>query len=164
MTEPLKPCPFCPDGGSPMLTTWGNDGWGGEFDRTGRVSCKKCLTGGPIVAGRDDDEVALLAARVWNTRAESVSRIDSSDLPDTSPLMGIPFIRVYDKDGRKTAEGYYVFHERRQPAAYLDELKPEDCAHYVVFDESADWSMPKRMCRKLIVPDGGWVEVVSDAD
>lgn len=95
---------------------------------------------------------------------ERIERIEDSDLPETSPLPGIPRIRVYDKDGRKCAEGYYVFHERRQPAAYLDELKPEDCAHCVVFDESADWNMPKMMCRKVIVPDGGWIEVVSDVD
>lgn len=70
MSSELKTCPFCPDGGRPILSTWGNSGWGGEFDRTGRVSCKECLTGGPIVAGRDDGEVALLAANAWNTRAE----------------------------------------------------------------------------------------------
>lgn len=153
MSEELKPCPFC--GGEAEIVE--------VMDNPPETIAIQCKSGCGVSAHHKWMDESVLIKR-WNTRAERIARIEDSDLPKTSPLPGIPRIRVYDKDGRKCAEGYYVFHERRQPAAYLDELKPEDCAHCVVFDESADWNMPKRMCRKLIVPDGGWVEVVSDAN
>ena len=70
MTDRLKPCPFCKDGGNPILSIWKENGWGGEFDRTGRVTCKTCLAGGPIVAGRNDLEVSLLASAAWNLRQD----------------------------------------------------------------------------------------------
>lgn len=94
MSDGLKPCPFCPDGGSPILSTWGNSGWGGEFDRTGRVSCQKCLAGGPIVAGRDDGEVALLATNAWNASTERTCKF-VADIMNTA----------WDEDGNEIETG-----------------------------------------------------------
>ena len=72
----------------------------------------------------------------WNTRSESVRRIKDSDLPKTSPLSGILCV-------------------------IGDELKPEDCDHCIITDGFADWNMPRSIKVSKIVPEGGWIEVVS---
>lgn len=86
--------------------------------------------------------------------------IKDTDLPQTSPIPGIPRIKVYSKDGKLLAEGYYAFHINRQPCIMGDELKPDDCDHCLITDGFADWNMPKKLEVKKIVPEGGWIEVV----
>ena len=150
MSIELKTCPFC-----------GGEGYvicGSSFEHgfpSYAVECEKCGTVGIVKASEQE------AIEAWNTRSESVRRIKDSDLPKTSPLSGIPRIRVYDKDGRKCAEGYYAFHKNRQLCVIGDELKPEDCDHCIITDGFADWNMPRSIKVGKIVPEGGWIEVVS---
>lgn len=153
MAEEIKPCPFC-DGKGYVIC-----GSSFKFGFTSyAVECEKCGAVGAVKASEQE------AIETWNTRAESVRRIEDSDLPKTSPLPGIPRIRVYDGDGRKCAEGYYVFHQNRQLCVFGDKLKPDDCDHLIVADGFADWNMPRGIEVKKIVADGGWIEVASDAD
>lgn len=161
--DSLKPCPFC--GGE--AETWSH--YFEEEDMTlWQVRCKErpydvehpCYTADSFISFTTEAE----AIEAWNTRAERTCRIKDTDLPKTSPLLSIPRIRVYDKDGRLVADGYYAFHQNRQLCVIGDKLKPEDCDHCVVIDGFADWNMPMAIEVKKIVPDGGWIEVVNDAD
>ena len=158
MTRELKPCPFC--GGDASVKYHHKSLIGYEA----RVYCCECGVMGSAKSGAILEDAAEMAIEAWNTRVGSTCRIEDSDLPETSPLPGIPRISVYDGDGRKCAEGYYVFHQNRQLCVFGDKLKPDDCDHLIVADGFADWNMPRGIDAKKIVPDGGWIEVVSDAD
>ena len=156
MSEQLRECPHC--GATRGLYTL--DEHGGlcaDDDLIAQIFCDNCKSAFENERANNGEELI----EAWNTRSESVRRIKDSDLPKTSPLSGIPRIRVYDKDGRKCAEGYYAFHKNRQLCVIGDELKPEDCDHCIITDGFADWNMPRSIKVGKIVPEGGWIEVVS---
>lgn len=73
MAEEIKPCPFC-DGKGYVIC-----GSSFKFGFTSyAVECEKCGAVGAVKASEQE------AIETWNTRAESVRRIEDSDLPKTS--------------------------------------------------------------------------------
>ncbi len=88
MSEELKPCPFCPDGGEPALFSE-TLGWAPNGENTYRAvaGCKRCCVGIELVHVGDDlcDESDALeetcaaleeeAVAKWNTRFERTCRI-----------------------------------------------------------------------------------------
>lgn len=46
-------------------------------------------------------------------------------------------------DNGQWIEGYYMRHENRMPAPIGDTLKEGDVDHLILFDEFADWNMPR---------------------
>lgn len=85
------------------------------------------------------------------------------DLPKTSPMPGVPRVRYADAAGN-VVEGWYAFHEKRQPCPMNDELAPDDCLHLIVSDSFADWNMPVDLRIVAIDPDGGDIELVGGPD
>lgn len=86
--------------------------------------------------------------------------IMDTDLPQTSPLPQVPRVRYTDAGGR-VHEGWYAFHEARQPGPLgRGGLRPGDCMHLIVSDGFADWNMPRDVRVQAIEPDGGEVELL----
>lgn len=61
-------------------------------------------------------------------------------------------VRVLDENGEEVLRGWCMRHERRQPCAFDDELRPEDVEHLVVRDGPADWNMPRPLIPARITP------------
>lgn len=49
--------------------------------------------------------------------------------------------------------GYYARHERRQPGAIGDALRPEEIKHLMMYNGFADWNMPRSLCCIEIDPE-----------
>ena len=50
-------------------------------------------------------------------------------------------------------KGYYCRHERRQVCPIDDELREDESQHLIMYDEFADWNMPKRLSAVEVLPE-----------
>lgn len=92
-------------------------------------------------------------------------RREAAWLPEgVNPMPNVPEVRVLDEGGREVMRGYYCHHVNRQVAPLgADRLQPEDVDHCVVYDEFADWNMPKPVKVAKITPPHR-IEVVGGID
>ena len=53
--------------------------------------------------------------------------------------------RAKRADNGRWIEGYYMYHLNRMPSPVGDGIKPEDEEHIILYDNFADWNMPREI-------------------
>lgn len=81
------------------------------------------------------------------------------------PLVGIPKVRVLDKNGKELLRGWYVFHKARQLNPLYehepDRLSIDEAQHLVIYSASADWNVPRELKIVKITPPET-IEIITD--